>query len=238
MSLSFIIKKNIEKMNYDLRDNRKYWKTSAGNIIFLAYLNKLLPLYCKGKILDAGAGHLLYKNILTKYSNDYESMDFNQTHHALTYIADIQNMNIIKSNRYDFVFSRNVLEHVINPSKGISEIARVLKNGGHAIITVPHLGYLHNEPYDYWRFTKYSLEKIAKEKNLEVVSIIEIGGFMSFCGYIFQTIFLGLTYKIIIANKICFWINFIIQKIIVFFDKFFGFKKFLPLNYIIIVKKN
>lgn len=232
-----LIKENIKKMNYELRDNQNYWRTSAGNMIFLKELNKLLPEYCNGKILDAGAGHLLYKKMLTQYSPDYESMDFEQTHPDLTYVADIQDMKNIDSDRFDFVFSRNVLEHVPNPSKAMGEISRVLKPGGYAIIEVPHLGYLHNEPHDYWRFTKYALKYISEENNFEVINIKEIGGLIAFNGYIFQTIFMGLTYGIPIINKITFWFNFFIQKVVIFFDKFFGLKKIFPLNYLVLLKK-
>lgn len=238
MKLNNLIKKNIKKMNYELRDNQNYWRTSAGNMILLKEFHNLLPKYCKGKILDAGAGHLLYKKMLTKYSEDYESMDFEQTHPNLTHIADIQEMSNISSSRFDFVFSRNVLEHVPHPERGMKEINRVLKPGGYAIITVPHLGYLHNEPHDYWRFTKYSLKLITEEAGLKVEEIREIGGLIAFKGYIFQTIFMGLTYGIPIVGKICFRINFLIQKIIIVLDKIFGLKKLFPLNYLIIIKKD
>ncbi|HRY31078.1 MAG TPA: class I SAM-dependent methyltransferase [Candidatus Paceibacterota bacterium] len=232
-----LIKNNIKKMNYGLRDNWHYWKTSAGNMILFKELGALLPKYCKGKVLDAGAGNLLYKKVLTKYTADYESMDFERTHPGLTYVADIQNMLEINSGRYDFVFSRNVLEHVPNPTKAVSEISRVLKDGGYAVITVPYLGYLHNEPHDYWRFTKYSLKKIIEENRLEVVEIKELGGLLAFKGYIFQTIFLGLTYNIPGINKLTFWINFVIQRCLLTLDKFFGMKKIFPLSYLIVVRK-
>ncbi|MFA5024714.1 MAG: hypothetical protein WC523_07250, partial [Patescibacteria group bacterium] len=103
MNLKTVIKNNLEKMNYDLRDNGMYWRIFAGGMILLRELKLLLPIYCKGKILDAGAGRLLYKGILMKYSSDYESMDFQQTNSELTYVADIQNMPIIRSNKYDFI---------------------------------------------------------------------------------------------------------------------------------------
>ena len=41
---------------------------------------------------------------------------------------------------FDVVYSSNVLEHVKEPPKVISEIIRVLKPGGHAQIVVPNYG--------------------------------------------------------------------------------------------------
>lgn len=237
MNLKIKIKKNLEKMNYDLRNNEKYWKISAGGMTLLKELKSFLPSYCKGKILDAGAGHLLYKSLLTKYSKDYESMDFQKTHPDLTYVTDIQNMSDVNNDRYNFVFSRNVFEHIPYPAKAFSEIWRVLKTGGYAIITVPHLGYLHNEPYDFWRFTKYSLRKLSTDNNFEIIDIKEMGGFIVFQSYIFQTIFMGLTYNIPIIGKIAFWINFLIQKLALVLDKVAGMKKVLPADYLLIIKK-
>ena len=43
-------------------------------------------------------------------------------------------------NYFDVVYSSNVLEHVKEPPKVISEIIRVLKPGGHAQIVVPNYG--------------------------------------------------------------------------------------------------
>lgn len=232
-----LIKRNLKKMNYELRKSNLYWKTSLGNMLLLKRLNKLLPLYCRGKVLDAGAGHLLYRNILNKYPIEYESMDFEKTDPELSYVADIQKMPKIKSNRYDFVFSRNVLEHVLKPENAIKEINRVLKKGGYALITVPHLAYLHNEPHDYWRFTKYSLRNLAESNSFEIINLEEIGGLIAFKAYIFETIFLGITYGIPLINKICFWTNYLIQKIFGVFDRAFGMKRLFPLNYLIIVRK-
>lgn len=39
---------------------------------------------------------------------------------------------------FDFVFSTNVLEHVYNPTKALSEMVRVIKLGGHIIILAPN----------------------------------------------------------------------------------------------------
>jgi len=45
-----------------------------------------------------------------------------------------------QDNFFDVVYSSNVLEHVNDPPKVISEIVRVLKPGGHAQIVVPNYG--------------------------------------------------------------------------------------------------
>src|SRR3989344_482843 len=229
-----LIKQNLKKMNYDLRASGLYWKTSVSNMVLIKEFRKLFQKYAMGKVLDAGAGHLLYRDLLSKYSESYESLDFEKTHPELTYVADIQNMKNINSDSYDFIFCRNVLEHVPEPEKGFSEIGRILKKNKYALITVPHLGYLHNEPHDYWRFTKYSLKNLAKKNNLEIIKLEEMGGLVAFNAYIFQTIFMGLTYGIPIVGKICLFLNLLIQKILLYLDKIIGMKRLFPLDYLIL----
>ena len=43
-----------------------------------------------------------------------------------------------KENYFDFVFSLDMLEHTPNPESAISEMHRVLKNGGTMIVTTPN----------------------------------------------------------------------------------------------------
>jgi len=228
-----IIKKNIRKMQEEMGDN--YWRISASGIWFQKIFRELLNKYSSGKLLDAGAGNLLYKEMLSDYCTEYESLDITDNPN-LDYQQDIKDMEL-DSETYDTVFCRNVLEHVEKPQYGIKEISRVLKEDGKAIISVPHLAYLHNEPHDYYRFTKYSLKHMSEEAGLEVVEIREAGGLFSFIGYIFSTAFMGLTYHIPVVSKISYYINKIFQFTVVKLDKITGNASLIPLNYIIVLKK-
>ncbi|SVE33841.1 uncharacterized protein METZ01_LOCUS486695, partial [marine metagenome] len=49
---------------------------------------------------------------------------------------DIQNLSFADSS-FDLVFSNHVLEHVPDDKQAVAETARILKNGGVAIITLP-----------------------------------------------------------------------------------------------------
>ncbi len=54
-------------------------------------------------------------------------------------------MNLIeKSESYDFVICNHVLEHVPDDSKALSEIFRVLKKGGSAVLQTPYAAALHS----------------------------------------------------------------------------------------------
>jgi len=213
----------------------KYWNISASGISFRKKFSKILEDYSEGRLIDLGAGNLLYKSFLKQYCEVYESLDI-QENPNLDYVQDIQDTDL-DSEVFDTVFCRNVLEHVENPRRAMSEISRILKDGGVAIVSVPHLAYLHNEPADYYRFTEYGLEEIASDTKLEVIKIEEAGGLFSFLGYIFSTVLLGLTYNIPIVFSASFKLNFLVQLSCLKIDKITGTGKYMPLNYIAVLKK-
>lgn len=83
---------------------------------------------------------------------------------------------------FDAVICTEVLEHVSRPADCLGEIRRVLKEGGKVYITVPQTWPLHYEPSDYWRFTRYGLERLCADSSLTVVSTARIGGVFSLIG--------------------------------------------------------
>lgn len=59
--------------------------------------------------------------------------------------ADITNMNIYSDEKFDFILCSHVLEHIEDDKKAISEIYRILKPKGTAIVMVPILLTLEND---------------------------------------------------------------------------------------------
>ena len=227
------ISKNIERMQNEMGD--KYWNISASGIFFRRKFSKILETYSEGRLIDLGAGNLLYKSFLKQYCEIYESLDIRENP-DLDYVQDIQDTDL-DSNVFDTVFCRNVLEHVENPRRAMSEISRILKDGGVAIVSVPHLAYLHNEPEDYYRFTKYGLEEIASDTELKTIETHTAGGLFSFLGYIFSTVFLGLTYDIRVLSWFNFRINFLIQYTCFKADDLFKTDRYMALNYVAVFRK-
>ena len=72
--------------------------------------------------------------------------------------------------RADLVFCEQVLEHTRDPWRAARNIRALLRPGGHAVISVPFMVRVHNEPGDYWRFTAAGLRILLEEAGLEVLS--------------------------------------------------------------------
>jgi len=74
------------------------------------------------------------------------------------------------NNSFDGVISTQVLEHVPSPYGLLAEMYRVIKPGGGLIISVPFIWQEHEEPYDFFRFTRFGIEVLLKESGFEVYS--------------------------------------------------------------------
>lgn len=71
----------------------------------------------------------------------------------------------------DNVVCLEVLEHVPDPAAAVMEIARVLKPGGRAWLSMPFMYPVHNEPFDFQRYTEFGLRRDLGRANLEVVEL-------------------------------------------------------------------
>ncbi|MEX2681004.1 MAG: class I SAM-dependent methyltransferase [Candidatus Sigynarchaeota archaeon] len=80
-------------------------------------------------------------------------------------VCDIEHVvNKFGRNSFDVVITTELLEHVKDWRKAISNIKNVLKEHGVAIITTVPRGYpYHPDPEDYWRYEKEDVKIIFKD---------------------------------------------------------------------------
>ncbi|MDQ3766085.1 MAG: methyltransferase domain-containing protein [Actinomycetota bacterium] len=114
-----------------------------------------------GRVLDVGTTHKFRKEIepFTGLFRDYIAVDF----HASPAYADL-NVDIdadirqlpLRSESFDGVLCIEVLEHVPDPSRAVSELHRVLQPGGVMLLTVPFMLGYHGKIGDYDDFFRYT----------------------------------------------------------------------------------
>jgi SAM-dependent methyltransferase len=92
-------------------------------------------------------------------------------------------MSEVPSDRYDTILCSEVLEHVPRPDDTLSELHRVLRPEGNLILSVPFLSRLHEEPYDYFRFTEHGLKTLLARHGFTVRRLLVTGGPFSFVGH-------------------------------------------------------
>jgi len=115
------------------------------------------------KTLDIGSGGSLYR--YDRFFPNRVTVDIDPARNP-EIIGDIHNLPF-QNEEFEVVLCVEVLEHVLDPRKAIAEMHRVLKKGGTLVLTTRFVYPIHDAPHDYWRFTKYGLQELFKDWNVQ-----------------------------------------------------------------------
>jgi SAM-dependent methyltransferase len=74
--------------------------------------------------------------------------------------VDVHDLSAYMPSAYDVVVLEQVLEHLRDPRRAVSEVYRILRPGGVCIATTPFLIEVHGYPDDFWRFTASGLREV------------------------------------------------------------------------------
>lgn len=143
--------------------------------------------YLIGNLLDIGCGTKPYKDLLSKLVDTHTGIDYSGTLHNRSNIdtfSTAYNIPFI-SGYFDSAICTATLEHLEEPEYAIRECFRVMKCGGIAIYSVPFIWHLHEEPRDFYRYSKYGLDYLFKKVGFEIVEIKALSGFWVTFGQLF-----------------------------------------------------
>ena len=148
---------------------RKNFSSEIGKndsaFMILNYLRKNIDI--RKKILDAGCGEGRFSKYFIEKGADITSMDFSEEYVKLAkknirkgkfVLGSVTNIPF-PDNYFDYIFSVDVLQHVPELKKAISEFHRVLKKGGVLIIIDKNKLGLHK---------KYLIPNILVQKYKEM----------------------------------------------------------------------
>jgi len=155
--------------------NQHFWHFQWLPIYYLRKSYKrILPSY-KGRILDVGCGSKPYRHLFGP-TEEYLGLDI-YAGPEVDIIAEPDKPWPIPDHCFDVIFASQVLEHVENLDDILKEMNRVLKVGGHLIMTFPFLYNEHGVPYDFRRFTKYNSD--IKNDDFNIIINETQGGIFS-----------------------------------------------------------
>lgn len=141
-----------------------------------------LEEYAKGKLLDIGCGNKPYYEVVAPLIDDYTGCDIIQSSdHRVDILCPANNIPL-PDGTFDTVISTQTIEHVEDHQGLLNEAFRLLKPGGHLILSGPMYWPLHEEPYDFFRFTKYGLTYLLQNSGFHVMAIKSNGGKWSVAG--------------------------------------------------------
>jgi len=157
------------------------------NHIFETNFKYYVKKYISGKTIDIGCGTKPYKDLLAPYVTEHIGVDYEETFHDKSNIDLFGTAYSIpaKESSFDSAICTAVLEHLSEPEEALRESFRLLKKGAYAIYSVPFIWHLHEEPNDYFRYTKYGLKHIFEKSGFQIIEINPLSGFWVTFGQLF-----------------------------------------------------
>jgi SAM-dependent methyltransferase len=113
------------------------------------------------RVLDIGCGEKPYLPFFSSFASDYVGVDVAEGP-RVDIVAPAEELPF-PDGSFDLVLCTQALEHVAEPGAVLSEIHRVLRPGGTALVSVPSVFLYHPDPpgsdQDYWRWTHSGLRR-------------------------------------------------------------------------------
>ncbi len=205
-------------------------------------IKNAIDAHASGSLLDIGCGNKPYREWYGPRTENSLGCDMEQSDKNLVDTLCPANQLLFEDEQFHTVLCTQVLEHVFETSGVLSEAFRVLKPGGKIILTVPFTWEIHEKPYDFYRFTRYSLQQAFSNAGFQHIDIKANGGKWACCFQMFiNTIYSTFPYKTFRAKilKIIFMelrFTWLLNKIAISLDKKY-FDEWWTLNYIVVAKK-
>jgi SAM-dependent methyltransferase len=144
------------------------------------FYSEQIPKYAKGKLIDLGCGKVPLYGFYKDFAEDIFCVDWVNTAHKNPYL-DLEwdlnkNLDFSENQYYDTIILSDVLEHIFNPTNLINEMYRILKEDGVVIMNTPFYYWIHESPFDYYRYTHFALKKMLEESGFEIIEMKSLGG--------------------------------------------------------------
>jgi SAM-dependent methyltransferase len=143
-----------------------------------AALEHAASTYARGRLVDVGCGRKAWEPLFAVHVDEHVGVD-----HVPKLVDGVDRVDLIATaydvplpdDHADTVLLAEVLEHLEDPGRGLAECARLLKTGGHLIVTTPFFWPVHDQR-DFYRYAPGGLRYLLEEAGLEVVEIVPLSG--------------------------------------------------------------
>jgi SAM-dependent methyltransferase len=226
---------NVEKIDISHKEYLIY-------VSFHKDLYNVIQKYASGKLVDIGCGNKPYEIWSEGKVSEYIGCDIVQSSSNKVDVLCEANNIPLKSNSYDTILSTQVIEHVEDHQGLVNEAYRLLNQDGYFILSGPMYWNLHEEPYDFFRFTKHGFKYILEKAGFEICEIYSNGGAWATLGQVINQTFEFRNSK---ANRVSKGIKYLFNKLRLYIlvNRIFSYldkKDFNPINtmnYVVVARK-
>jgi SAM-dependent methyltransferase len=134
-------------------------------------------------VLDFGGGTGPYKQHICDPGDAYIVLEVDLSSDAVRrnvrqhqYVIGDGHESLFQQHVFDVICMFEVLEHVHNPFRIVSNCGRWLKPGGILVLSTPQYWHVHGWPNDYFRYTIHGLRELARCAGMDVVDYWPMGG--------------------------------------------------------------
>lgn len=139
------------------------------------------PPKLSGLVVDLGCGVRPFEHDILQYADNYIGVDWGNTLHGVQadILADLNQPLPIADAAANHVVSFEVLEHLAEPQIMLAEAFRILLPGGQMTLSVPFQWWVHEAPWDYYRYTCHGLEYLLRKAGFTDIVVKPTTGFWS-----------------------------------------------------------
>lgn len=141
--------------------------------------------HAHGVLLDIGCGSMRarawYQGRITGYLGVDLAVSPYLEDARLTAVARGEQLPF-RAQSVDTVLGISMLTCLAEPQQLVDEAYRVLRPGGTLILEFTQMAPLHDEPHDYFRFTRFGARALLERAGFEMVECLPIGGLMARVG--------------------------------------------------------
>ncbi len=205
-------------------------------------LKEAIDKYARGTVLDIGCGNKPYKHFFEGKINKYIGCDIIQSDKNEVDIICPATDIPVDSDTSDTIFTTQVIEHVADHRKLLSEAFRILKPGGYIILSGPMAWEHHEVPYDFFRFTRYGFQWLLEQQGFTDIQIIPNGGKWAMAGQLLSNTIRSSFYKKTFLRRFFYslyfifrikWLINVVFSLLEKYDKDYS----ATLNFVVVAKK-
>lgn len=142
-------------------------------------LSRFVEQYVTGRVIDIGCGTKPYEEILRPFVTEHVGLDHTETPHDHSKIDLPGTAYAIPADAdsFDSAICTAVMEHLEEPEHALRECHRVLRPGGVAIYSIPFIWHLHEEPRDFYRYSRHGIRYLFEKAGFSLLEVKPLSGF-------------------------------------------------------------